>query len=138
MKRFLIVEDEHLSLAILNDYFSSFAKCDTATNGKIAYQMFEKAIIDGIPYDLICSDVVMPEMDGHELVRKIRETEKSLPIFDCLRTKVFMISSSGTPSDLTRAILDNDCDDYIVKPFMREHINQLLKKYKLIEPENVS
>lgn len=132
MKRFLIVEDELLSLAILNDFFSEFAQCDTATNGKIAYELFEKAIIEGKPYNLICSDVVMPEMDGHELVHKVREAEKSLPIFDGLRTKVFMISASNTPQDMTHAILDNDCDDYIVKPFMRDNIKTMLKKYGLI------
>lgn len=133
MRRFLIAEDDALSLAILKNYLSEFAHCDGALNGKIAYEMFEKAIVDGSPYDLICSDIEMPEMGGHEFVRKIRDKEKTLPILDCLRTKIFMISMSGTPGDMTCALLDNDCDDYIVKPLLREQLRMLLKKYHLID-----
>lgn len=137
MKRFLIAEDDLLSLAILQNFLSEFAHCDGAQNGKIAYEMFEKAVVEGKPYDLICSDVEMPEMGGHELVRKIREKEKSLPILDCLRTKIFMISVSGTPRDMTCALLDNDCDDYVVKPFLREALKALLGKYHLIDYDNI-
>ncbi len=132
MKRFLIAEDDRLSLAILQGFLSEFAQCDGAQNGIIAYDMFEKAVVEGKPYDLICSDIEMPEMDGHELVRKIRDKEKALPILNCLRTKIFMISASDTPGDMTCALLDNDCDDYIVKPFLRGQLRALLEKYQLI------
>jgi DNA-binding response OmpR family regulator len=67
------------------------------------------------------------------MVGLIRAREKSLPITDILRTKIFMISSSGSPADMTQAILDNDCDDYIVKPFHRETLGALLRKYNLID-----
>jgi two-component system chemotaxis response regulator CheY len=133
MKRFLIAEDDLMSLEILKEFLSEYASCDGAQNGKIAFEMFEKAIKDGKPYDLICSDVVMPEMDGHELVRKVREMEKSLTVEGCLRTKVFMISMSGKPQDMTCALWDNDCDDYIVKPYLREQVKNLLVKYNLID-----
>ncbi|MEI6208674.1 MAG: response regulator [Desulfuromonadales bacterium] len=133
MKRFLIVDDEILSLTILKDFLSEFAHCDGAQNGKTAYEMFEKAVMDGKPYDLICSDIVMPEMGGHELVHKVRDREKSLPVQHLLHTKIFMISTSSTPKDMTCALWDNDCDDYVVKPFQREQLKSLLEKYNLID-----
>ena len=136
MKKFLIVEDDILSRKVLEDFMSAFAECDTAPNGKIGYELFEKAIVDGHPYDLVCSDIVMPEMDGHELVRRIREREESLPISGYVRTKIFMISASGSPKDMTHAILDNTCDDYIVKPFQRETLRAMFQKYNLIEYHN--
>jgi two-component system chemotaxis response regulator CheY len=136
-KRFLIVEDDELSCKILEDFLSEFAACDTAANGKIGYNLFEKAILDGHPYDLICSDVVMPELNGHDMVCNIRSREESLPIADYIRTKIFMISSCGSPKDMTHAILDNNCDDYIVKPFLRETLKAMLIKYNLIEYNNV-
>ena len=132
MKRFLIVDDDLLGLTVLRDFLSEFAQCDGAQNGKVAYEMFEKAVIDGKPYNLICSDVFMPGMDGHELIRKIRDREASLPIQGILRTVIFMISASGSPGDMTHAILDNDCDDYVVKPFQREQVKWLLEKYNLL------
>lgn len=136
MKRFLIVEDDELSRKVLEDCLSSFAECDTACNGRLGYELFEKAIIAGRPYDLICSDIIMPELDGHELVRLIRSREASLPVVDYIRTKIFMISSSDSPKDMTHAILDNSCDDYIVKPFQRETLKVMLQKYDLIEYVN--
>jgi two-component system chemotaxis response regulator CheY len=136
VKRFLIVDDDELSCKILADFMSEFAVCDTAANGNIGYELFEKAIAGGRPYDLICSDVVMPELDGHEMVCQIRAREESLPIIGYIRTKIFMISSSGSAKDMTQAILDNDCDDYIVKPFHRETLKAVLQKYDLIDIEN--
>ena len=131
MKRFLIVEDDKLSCKILEDFLSEYADCDTAANGRVGYELFEQSISDGHPYDLICSDVVMPEMDGHELVGRIRAREESLPIAGYIRTKIFMISASNTPKDMEQAILDNNCDDYIVKPFQRELLKSMLLKYDL-------
>jgi two-component system chemotaxis response regulator CheY len=136
MKRFLIVEDDELSCKILENCLSEFSECDTAANGRAGYELFEKAILDGQPYDIICSDVDMPVLDGHTMVGLIRAREKTLPIIDCLRTTIFMISSSGSPADMTQAILDNDCDDYIVKPFHRETLEALLRKYNLLDSDS--
>ena len=135
MKRFLIVDDDELSCKILATVFSEFASCDTASNGKAGYELFEKAILDGCPYDLICSDVIMPELSGHVMVSQIRAREATLPIAG-FRTRIFMISSSGSADDMTQAILDNDCDDYIVKPFQRDSLKSLLHKYGLLEHGN--
>ncbi len=136
MKRFLIVEDDMLSCKILEDVLSRFAKCDTALDGATGFEMFERAIIEGQPYDLICTDIVMPGIDGHEFVRQIRAREESLPVEDYVSTKIFVISSNGTPEYMLRALLDNECTDYIVKPFRRESLIATLKKYDLIEITN--
>ncbi len=137
MKKYLIVEDDNLSSKILEEFMSEFADCDTAANGRIGYELFEKAIVDGRPYDLICSDVVMPELDGHKMVCQIRSREESLPIVDYIRTRIFMISASDATKDMAQAILENGCDDYIVKPFRRETLKDMLQKYDLIEYDNV-
>lgn len=136
VKKFLIVEDDKLSAKILEEFLSEYAVCHSAENGLIGYELFEQAIIDGRPFDLICSDVVMPEMDGHEMVRLIRAREESLPIAGCIRTIIFMISSSDSTKDISQAILDDGCDDYIVKPFRRETLKAMLQKYNLIEYVN--
>lgn len=136
MKRFLIVDDDELSRKILADYMAEFAECSTAPNGKAGYELFEKAILDGKPFDLICSDVLMPEVSGHEMVSRIRAREESLPIAGYIRTRIFMISASGSPKDMSEALLDNNCDDYIVKPFQRTTLKAMLRKYDLIAYDN--
>lgn len=136
MKRFLIVEDDELARTILTTCMSEFADCVTAPNGKVGYELFEKALRDGCPFDLVCSDVLMPELGGHEMVSRIRACEASLPVSGYIRTKIFMISASGSPEDMYQAILDNNCDDYIVKPLDRPTLRAMLKKYDLIEYDN--
>jgi two-component system chemotaxis response regulator CheY len=136
VKKFLIVEDDKLSCKVLEDFLSEFAVCRTAANGKIGYELFEKAVAEGRPYDLICADVEMPEMNGHEMVGLIRACEESLPIVGYVRTTIFMISASGSSKDVSHAILDNGCDDYIIKPFQRETVKAMLCKYNLLELTN--
>jgi two-component system chemotaxis response regulator CheY len=132
MRRFLIAEDEMLSRKILENFFSEFAECDSAEDGLQAFEMFTKAILEGKPYDLVCTDIIMPKLDGHDLIRKIRACEQSLPIQDCIRTKIFVISVSDSSTDMSHALLDCDCDDYVVKPFHRDQLRSLLEKYELI------
>lgn len=134
--RFLVAEDEALSRKIMEDFFCEFADCDTAEDGFEAFNLFEKAILDGKPYHLVCTDLNMPKIDGLDLIRKIRACEQSLPIVDYLRTKIFVISSSDYHEDMTRALLDCDGDDYIVKPFRRDQLRAILEKYNLLDHEN--
>lgn len=136
MKRFLIAEDDALSRKILEDFFVEFAQCDTAEDGHEAFNLFEKAILDGKPYDLVCTDIIMPKVDGLDLIRKIRACEQSLPIVDYLTTKIFVISVSDSPKDMANAILECGCDDYVVKPFRRDQLRSLLEKFQLIDHIN--
>jgi DNA-binding response OmpR family regulator len=69
--RILIADDsrtmQELNKRAFGNYFSV---CDVVSNGLEAYELWEK---DENYYDLIVTDVVMPKMDGLELVQKIRE-----------------------------------------------------------------
>lgn len=136
MKRYLVVEDELISRTILHTFFSEFASCDAAENGAEALELFNKAIIDGAPYDLICTDLIMPVLDGYELITRVRATEDSLPIMGYIRTKIFVISISDSSVDMAHALLECDCDDYIVKPFQRDQLKFLLEKYCLLDKEH--
>jgi two-component system chemotaxis response regulator CheY len=132
VKHYLIVEDEELSRSILHDYLSDFASCDTAENGSQGFEFFKKAIVDGKPYDLVCTDLVMPLMDGYDLIRNIREYENGHAVQSHVRTNIFVISMSNSSVDMSHAILECDSDDYIVKPFHRDQLKSQLEKYNLI------
>jgi len=132
-KRYLIIEDDVLSRKILENFFSEFARCDTAEDGAAGYGLFEQAILEDKPYDLICTDIIMPGQNGHDLIKKIRSREQSLPIHGYIRTTIFVISASNCSKDMEHALLDSDCDDYIVKPFRQEMLKALLEKYNLLD-----
>jgi two-component system chemotaxis response regulator CheY len=119
MKRFLVVEDEGMSRLMLSEFLAEYALCDVAENGKEGLRLFEQSLSSGEPYHLICIDLVMPEMNGLALIRKIKELEKSHHLTSEYCAKIFVITSSDSTWDRADLLLENLCDDYIVKPFDR-------------------
>jgi two-component system chemotaxis response regulator CheY len=132
MKRILVVDDETLIREILIDYLSNYCKCDQAENGKIAFEKYLQAIEDGRPYELIFLDIYMPIMDGHDLLKSIRQKEKLLSISLENRIKAIVISTGSTPRIVADTFFEDMCDDYIIKPFKLDSLSDILKKYSLI------
>ena len=132
MKRFLVVDDDEMGRLMLQDFLSEFAACDCAVNGREALDLFEKALAGGIPYDMLCVDLIMPEMNGLALIRKIRAIEKIHPFFSDIHTRIFVISASDSTWEKADLVLDNLCDDFITKPFNRDSLKADLYKYNLV------
>lgn len=101
--RVLIVDDELSIIKFLRaNLESSGYQVLTAMNGVEAIQTFEMELPD-----LVILDIMMPEMDGFEVYRRIREWSQ-IPII--------MLSARGDESDKVKC-LDLGADDYITKPF---------------------
>ena len=86
---------------------SAGAHVETADNGRIALEMFESAHSSGTPYDLLVSDMQMPEMDGYTLARTLRERGSKVPI---------VALTANAMSDDREKCLQAGCDDYSSKP----------------------
>lgn len=126
--RSLIVDDDEIGRLMLATFLEELGSCDQAENGQQALELVDKATVDNAPYDLICLDIVMPVMDGTTTLKEIRERD----VQQGTRTKVFMISACSSPQDIEDAFFEGDCDDYVVKPFQREAVTQMLQRHKLI------
>ena len=102
MLKILIVEDEKaISNLILINLKAEGYSCTCAYDGKEAADQIEKN-----NYDLILLDIMLPEIDGYELLEYIRPTE----------TPVIFITAKGNLHDRVQG-LRLGADDYIVKPF---------------------
>ena len=102
MLKVLIVEDEKaISNLILINLKAEGCSCTCAYDGKEAADQIEKN-----NYDLILLDIMLPEIDGYELLEYIRPTE----------TPVIFITAKGNLHDRVQG-LRLGADDYIVKPF---------------------
>jgi len=101
--RILVIEDEPKAGEYLrNGLTESGYVVDLARNGKDGLHMAQE-----FRYDLIVLDVMMPEMDGWEVMRRL-DKEMGVP--------VLFLSARGTLDDRLKG-LDLGADDYLVKPF---------------------
>ncbi len=72
----LIVEDDFICRKLLQTFLSGYGATDVAANGVEALLAVSQAINEDEPYDLICLDILMPELDGHKVLKQIRADEE--------------------------------------------------------------
>lgn len=128
--RALIVDDCMVTREMLAVMLENHAQIDQAENGSQAIQMVEQALTQDAGYDLICLDLNMPGITGHETLREIRTKEEQHAAG--ARAKVFMITASSSPDDMMEALLSGSCDDFLTKPVMNKTLLELLQKHMLL------
>jgi len=111
----LVVEDDFISRRLLCRYLEPFGECDVAVNGEEAVVAFNDAVDKGTPYDLICLDIMMPGMDGHETLKLFRSHEEKSGINLGQGSKVIMTTSLQDHKSIRKAFKES-ADGYVVKP----------------------
>jgi len=129
--KMLIVEDDFPSCEVLKEYLSEYGDCTTTANGAEGVEAFRNALDAGTPYDLVCLDIMMPEMDGHEALRTIRQIEQDRGILDSSGVRVIMTTAKDRSRDMIKAF-DEGCASYIVKPIEQEKLVAEMQKLDLI------
>jgi two-component system, chemotaxis family, chemotaxis protein CheY len=127
----LVVEDDFTGRLVLQEMLSVYGTVHIAVNGKEALEAFMRAAATTAPYDLICLDIMMPGMDGHEVLREIRAFEEVRGISGPDATKIFMASALSDGPNVLQAFREQ-CEAYLVKPIDRKKLIDLLTKFKLI------
>ncbi len=112
----LIVDDEFASRRLLQAILSPHGECDVAVNGTEAVEAFRLAWEEKRPYDLVCLDIMMPEMDGNQALKKIREMEKDKGIKGSDEVKVIMTTALGDPKTVIESFYRAGATGYVVKP----------------------
>ncbi|MBF0551484.1 MAG: response regulator [Deltaproteobacteria bacterium] len=125
--KILIVEDEFVGRKLLQALLASYGTCDIAANGQEAVQAFKLAWQMKDPYDLILMDIMMPEMDGHEALREIRELEKVIGVTGVQEVKVIMVTALDDPKNVVKAFYEGGAASYIAKPLDRHKLNAAIK-----------
>ncbi len=117
--RVLVVDDELLIRDLLYDFFSDQGwDIVVAEGGQKAVEYLKNQ-----EFDLVLTDLKMPDMDGLDLTGRIRALYHDLPV----------IIMTGYPSlDSAVAALRKKVDDYIIKPF---NVNALFKSAKKVVDE---
>ncbi len=119
--KILIVEDDFISRKLLNVLLKPYGDCDIAVNGKEAVEAFQTAVEEGQKYDLICLDILMPEMDGQEVLKKIRKIELKNEIFGSEYARIIMTTALSDSKSIMEAFSEQ-CEAYIVKPITKDKL----------------
>ncbi|MBF0587912.1 MAG: response regulator [Magnetococcales bacterium] len=131
--KILIADDEAHNRVLLQGVLEPYGACDQAVNGREAVDAVRFALEDGTPYDLICLDIMMPELDGQDALAEIREMEREHGLGGAHQTPIFMISALDTEEQVVRAFFQGGCTDYITKPASREKVLTKLREHRVIE-----
>lgn len=123
MKHILIVDDSKNNLIMAKQELSEEYQVTPVTSGAQALQFLSKK-----PTDLILLDINMPEMDGRETMRRIREND------DWKHIPIIFLTADSSPETESQCFIDG-ADDFIVKPFvprvMKSRISHILELHDL-------
>lgn len=86
---------------------------------------------EGEPYDLICMDIMMPEMDGQDALKQIRQMEEENGIFSSEGVKVIMTTALDDIKNINNAF-HHLCDGYLTKPINKDALLENLHTLGLI------
>lgn len=128
----LLAEDDFASRKFMDKYLSQFGECDVTVDGEEAVGAFMMALEDGAPYDLICLDVMMPVLDGYQVLKAVRNIEEEKKIPKDKRVKIIMTTALNEERNVKKAF-ELECDAYSGKPIDVDRFEQVLKKLSLIK-----
>ncbi len=135
--RILVVDDEFTARKLVQIYLQDLGETFAAANGKEAVEAYEQSLDEDKRYDLITLDIMMPEMDGVQALRKIRQIEQERGITGLDGVKVIMTTAKGQSEDIFGAF-NSGCEAYIVKPVKQEKLFEEIEKLGLIKNQKSS
>ncbi len=124
--RFLVVEDDFGSRRMMQKLLAPYADVDVVVDGEEAYQAFRIAWEEYKPYELLFMDIMMPKMDGHEAVKRIRELEADLGVKPADEARIIMTSVLEDPRNVIEAYYSGGATSYLVKPIDRTKLRSEL------------
>ena len=122
MKKILVVDDDDTMRQLLNVALGKINfEVLTAENGQAGWEVFEREK----PF-LVFTDVEMPEMDGLELLRKIKKASPHT---------IVVVMTSYSSEERVIEVLKLGGDNYLKKPFQISEIHSLANRYKQFSEE---
>ncbi len=126
--RSLVIDDEYAALQGMAAILGSLGRCDPATNGQQALELFCKAL-DGIsPYHLVTIDINMPDTNGIRLLGCLQQEER---VRGVAHARKIMITAASTTSNVLAA-LTGECDGFLAKPVRRAVLLEKLVALELL------
>ena len=130
--QFLIADDNLANRTLLDHLLRQYGSCTFATNGLEAVKRYQHSWEEEQPFSVIFMDVMMPEMNGTDALRMIREFEatQGIPMVN-----VIMVSALRDGDNIQQS-RSAGAQHYLIKPFREKEIFSLLSSFGLHPLEN--
>eukprot|EP01125_Pyxidicula_operculata_P012673 TRINITY_DN4173_c0_g1_i2.p1 TRINITY_DN4173_c0_g1~~TRINITY_DN4173_c0_g1_i2.p1 ORF type:complete len:186 (-),score=22.52 TRINITY_DN4173_c0_g1_i2:12-569(-) len=127
----LVVDDNPFNRKTLQLYLKKYhIVCTTAENGKEAVQLVRHSYSNDAPFNIVFMDIHMPEMNGLEATKAIRDFEKEYRQILSISTTTPIIALSGvSATEQIREAVSAGMNDFITKPVKPEDLLQVLIKW---------
>jgi CheY-like chemotaxis protein len=129
--RILILEDDASSSRLMHLFLDPIGECRMVSNGRQALDTFERALKEGNPFDLLLLDILVPEINGVEVLKRIRDMEQAQGLTGSRKVKAVMTSGLSDAKNIEQAYL-SVCDGYLVKPVNREKLLSVIRAVGLM------
>lgn len=111
----LIVEDDLVCRKVLQKLLAGYGTVEAVACGSDALIAVTQARAAGKPFQLVCLDIDMPDMTGHQVLVQLRREEDERKSPADQRLRVLMTSGHSQPENVV-ASFHNRCDGFLVKP----------------------
>ena len=119
MKRILVVDDSSAARALVA---AVLAEAPDLQVERVSTGLEAIKLLSTVQIDLVLTDIHMPEINGLELIRFIKETERLRGI------PIVIVSTEAAEQDRLRA-LSLGANDYLAKPFTAEQLRRVINKH---------
>jgi len=117
---------------LLLEFLRKHGTVHVAVNGEEAAEAVRLSLEQNEPYELICLDIMMPEVDGHEALKRIRGMEESRGILSSRGSKIIMTTALADLRNVSESF-KKLCDGYLTKPIDGKKLIGELKKLQLLD-----
>jgi two-component system chemotaxis response regulator CheY len=132
--RILIADDDQLCCQVLMMYLALLGEVDFANTGRTAVEAVRNAHDQSRPYGLIFLDILMPDGDGQEVLRLVREMEMKRGIYGLKSVKVVMVTSLDDRKQVMSAFR-GQAEAFLMKPVDAAKLREVLRDFGLLGKE---
>ncbi len=132
--RILIVEDDLTARRVLERFLAELGECELAMDGEEALELFHTAWAKNTPFELICLDLMIPKLDGYQVLGAIRDFERRRVESGesaINRARVIMTTSFNDSETFLRSV-ETGCEGFVPKPIDRACLFRTLNELGLL------
>ena len=133
--RFLLIEDQKDVRNLMQAFLSGLGSCEMAEDGIQGLSLFQQSLSENRPYDAVFLDIMMPKLEGQEVLQKIRALEETKQILPPTSVKIIMTTALGDSENIMEAF-KSQADAYLIKPIMQNKLFETMQKAGIDLPDD--